>query len=106
MELYLLLHILSASIGKVLSIPWAVVLASSLLHQCGGKAHRTWPIRPDTLDAARVHLLEANGKNTICRSISDQRPGQVQARRASRARVVRVVDWNRCHAELVEDALS
>jgi len=82
------------------------VLAPSLLHEIGGKAHGARPIRPDTLDAARVHLLEANNKHTIGRAVLYKCPGEMQACRTSGTRVVGVIDWDARHAELVEDALS
>jgi hypothetical protein len=102
----LLLHVLPASVGKILSIPGTVVLASGLLHEISGKAHRARPVRPPALDAAGIHLLKANYKHAIGCAVLHQRPGEVQARRASGTRVVGVVYWNACHAELVEDALS
>jgi hypothetical protein len=102
----ILLHVLPASIGKVLSIPRTVVLAPSLLHEISGKTHRARPIRPDTLDAARVHLLKANNKDTIGRAVLYKCPGKMQTCRTSRTCVVGVIDWNARHAELVEDSLS
>jgi len=101
-----LLHVLPASIGKVLSIPGAVVFASSLFHEIGGEPHRTRPVGPNTLDAARIHLLEANNKDAIGRAVLHERPGKMQARRARRTRIVGIIDWDARHTKLVEDALS
>ena len=102
----LLLHILAPRIRKELRIPRTLMLAPRLLHQRGPQPHGTRPIIPDTLDAAGLHGLKAHHHDHIDNAAPDERPGELQARGARRARVVRVVDGDVGHAELVEDTLA
>ena len=106
MTLNILLHVLPPSISKILSIPGRIKLASRLLHQRSRQAHGARSIRPHALDTPRIHLLKPNNKHTIRRAVLYERSGEMQTRRARRARIVGVVDWDTCHTKLVEDALS
>ena len=82
------------------------MLAELLLHQRRAQAHRARPVVVRRLDAARLHLLEADDEHAVGRAAPHQRARHVQARRARGAGVVRVVDRDARHAELVEDALA
>jgi hypothetical protein len=101
-----LLHVLPTRISKILSIPRTAMFATRLLHQIRRQPHGRRSVIPHALDAARIHLLESHDKHTIRRSILNQRPGQMQPRRARRARIVSVVNRNGRHAELIENALA
>lgn len=81
------------------------MLPMQILHHLQAQPHRTRPVIPLILDAPRLHLLETHDERTIDGACPDQRARQLQPRRASRARVVRVVHRYRRHAQLVEDAL-
>lgn len=74
-----LLHVLSASVRKVLGISWTFVLAKLVLHQLGCELHRAGPVRPAALDRSRLHLLKANDHDTVCSTRSYQRSRHVKA---------------------------
>ena len=105
-KIYLLVHILLPSISKILRIPWRIVLSILSLHHGRAQTHGTWSITPNTLDTAWTHLLKSNHHHAIDSAIPDQRPRHMQTRRACSASIVGVIDWDRAHAELVEDALT
>ena len=82
------------------------MLPPGLLHQPRPQPHRTRPIIPHALDTPRLHGLKANDHCTIHDPAFHQRPGQLQTRAARCTGIVRVVDGDVGHAELIEDALA
>lgn len=102
----ILFHIFSSSVTEKLRSTRSVCDSSSLLHhliRCHGRIRSIVEI---CLQAARVHLLEADNKNTIGSAICDSLPCHLKTGRSSAAVVVDIVDWNLAHAELVEDSLT
>ena len=100
-------HILPPRITKHLHCPRRVIRnAPRLLHHLTGRARRIGSIPKGALQPPGRHLLESHNHNHIRHTMAHHIPRHLQARRASGAIIVDIVDGDLSHAKLIEDALA
>lgn len=102
----LLLHILPTRVAKHLSSTRRICYSSRLphhIHRCPGRVR---PILKETLQTPWEHLLETDNQDAIGATMTDHIPSEMKTCRTSGAIVVDIVDWDLCHAELVENTLA